>query len=334
MTDKIRTSSRRETPWTKAEIVSPLERFIDSVAGDDYNHRHPSFRDSGETKFLNSRKATHCRHCGSESFVRNGKTAYGLFRYRCRDCGRSFTLLTNTIFDSHKISISEWMGYLLDLFGFGSLTLTSKINRNSINTARYWKEKLFLLLDGIQDDVMLEGEVWLDETFLKVRAGDIRSTSTGKQPRGLSANQLCIGIACDNERSVFFFEGYGKTSGKKTLNAFEDHIVKGSTLIHDKEKAHNKLVEKLGLDDKPYDSKLLNGIADEDNPLCRVNDLCRLLKIFLRSHSGFIREDLQGYLDLFYVIVNPPGNKYEKVRKILELGLEKSVLLRYRDEKP
>jgi len=142
MTSKIKTKSRRVTPWTEVSEASPLENFIDAVTGDDYDHRHPTFTESGETEFLNFRPATCCRHCGSEQFVKNGKTAYGLFRYKCKVCGKSFTLLTNTIFDSHKISISEWMGYLLDLLGYGSFSLTSKVNRNSINTTRYWKEKV------------------------------------------------------------------------------------------------------------------------------------------------------------------------------------------------
>ena len=39
-------------------------------------------------------------------------------------------------------------------------------------------------------------------------------------------------------------------------------------------------------------------------------------------------------MNLFSVMVNPPWNKYEKVKKILELGLEKPVLVRFRDQKP
>ena len=45
-----------------------------------------------------------------------------------------------------------------------------------------------------------------------------------------------------------------------------------------------------------------------------------------------MREDLQDYLNLFSIMVNPPKNKYEKVKKILELGLEKPVLIRFREK--
>ena len=50
------------------------------------------------------------------------------------------------------------------------------------------------------------------------------------------------------------------------------------------------------------------------------------------SHSGFLREDLRDYLNLFSIMVKPPKNKYEKVKKILELGLEKPVLIRFREK--
>ena len=65
------------------------------------------------------------------------------------------------------------MCFLLDLFGYSSFNLTSKVNRNSINTTKYWVRKLFLIIDGVQDDIMLEGKVWIDETFIKVRSGDM-----------------------------------------------------------------------------------------------------------------------------------------------------------------
>ena len=47
--------------------------------------------------------------------------------------------------------------------------------------------------------------------------------------------------------------------------------------------------------------------------------------------DGFSETGIRRYLNLFSVMVNPPHNKYEKVKKILELGLENPVLVRFRD---
>jgi len=333
MPENITSKSRRRTPWTDAKEATPLQSFIDQCAERDYSHRHPILDDMGEADFLNSYEVTKCRYCGSDLIRKEGYSDSGIQRYRCKECGKRFNILTNTVFDSHKLSISEWMGFLLDLFGFGSFSLTSKVNINANNTTKYWISKTFLLLDGIQNGIVLEGDVWLDETFVKVRSNDIQVRNDGKEYRGLSRNQLCVGIACDATHSLFIYEGKGKTSGKRTIEAFAKHIKPGSMLIHDCEASHRKIVEMLGLESKAYNSKDIKVLPDSKNPLRQVNQLCRLLKLFLRSHSGFIREDIQGYLDIFFVMTNPPSDKYEKIEKLLELGFQKSVLLRYRDEK-
>ena len=67
-----------------------------------------------------------------------------------------------------------------------------------------------MLLDVIQDDVMLEGKVWLDETFIQPRNPDIRRKQDEIKYHGLLRNQVCIGIACDNNHVLLFQEGNGK----------------------------------------------------------------------------------------------------------------------------
>jgi hypothetical protein len=76
--------------------------------------------------------------------------------------------LTNTIFDSHKIPLSEWLDFLLSIFGYGSFSLVSKSNRNAYNTTRFWMDKVFLVLREYQDTLVLSGELQLDETYYKV----------------------------------------------------------------------------------------------------------------------------------------------------------------------
>ena len=68
-------------------------------------------------------------------------------RYFCKTCGRRFTPTTGTIFEDHKLSISEWIEFLLNLFGYSSLNLNSKVNKNANTTAKYWLKKIFLLLE-------------------------------------------------------------------------------------------------------------------------------------------------------------------------------------------
>ena len=102
-------------------------------------------------------------------------------------------------------------------------------------------------------------------------------------------------------------------------------------MIHDKEPAHRKLVKKLALNSVSYASKDLKGLLDKDNPLYPVNRAHAILKMFLNAHSGFIRDDLQGYLDLFSLVTNPPDEMLEKVEIVITLAFTNPKTLRYRD---
>ena len=62
-------------------------------------------------------------------------------RYECA-CGKTFLPTTGTIFDDHKISVSEWMEYCLNLFRHVSITADSWSNKNTFKTSRYWLQKL------------------------------------------------------------------------------------------------------------------------------------------------------------------------------------------------
>jgi len=179
--------------------------------------------------------------------------------------------------------------------------------------------------------VVLSSEVWLDETFYRVRSGDIVRKDNGDQLRGISQNQICIGVATDKKHTLFIVEGTGKPSQKKTADTFKKHIIPGSTLIHDKETAHKKLVSDLSLVSVAYASTDLKGLPDKDNPMNPVNQAHNILKKFLNSHSGFDRANLQGFLNLFAFVSNPPADLLEKVELVVEMGFQNPKLLRYRD---
>ena len=120
----------------------------------------------------------------------------------------------------------------------------------------------FLILRDYQNDIVLSGKVWLDETYYSVMMKDIVLNSNGKKPRGLSKNKICIGVATDKNYVVIVAEGFDKPSQKMSFDAFEKHIRPGSVLVHDKESTHKKLVSKLSLNSEEYASKDLKGLED------------------------------------------------------------------------
>ena len=326
-----RHKSRRRTPWDEQKVLTPTQEFLKMHYLSRYEDRHPTIAEADEAAMINSYTPQKCPFCGSESFVRIGCDENGIRRFKCV-CGRRFKPTTGTIFDSRKIPVSEWIEYCLNIFRYISLNADSWNNRNAISTSKYWLEKLFMTLDGYQNDIVLSNKVWLDETYYAVIMRDREHTEDGKLLPGLSRNQICVGVATDKIHTVCLVEGNGRPTQKSSYQAFKDHIAPGSTLIHDKEYSHKKLVEKLSLKSVVYASKDLKGLADSENPLNPVNRTHYLLKLFLNSHSGFNRDDLQGYLNLYTFAINPPSEPLEKVEKILNLVFENPKSLRYRDQ--
>ena len=78
------------------------------------------------------------------------------------ECGKTFTMLTGTLFENHKQPISEWIDTCLELFSEQSFEAISKANIKAYNTTRYWIDKIFMALKGTQDGIILSGKVYLD----------------------------------------------------------------------------------------------------------------------------------------------------------------------------
>ena len=323
--------SRRRTPWDGSDMT-PTQLFIHDQHHMHYEQRHPSLSESGESSLINSYTPSCCPFCKGEDISRFGFDSNGIQRYRCNLCNRCFKPTTGTIFDSRKIPISEWIDYCSNIFRYVSLNAGSWSNRNAFSTSKYWLEKLFLTLDDYQEPIVLSGTVWLDETYYSVLMRDRTRHEDGTLLKGLSRNQIFIGVATDKRYTICFIEGYGKPSQKRSYETFKDHIAPGSKLIHDKEGTHKKLVEKLSLVSEAYASKDLKGLDDSENPMEPVNRVHYYLKNFLNAHSGFNRDELQGYLNLYAFVVNPPSDYLEKVEKLIKMVFEKPKSLRYRDQ--
>ena len=322
--------SRRVTPWDDGNNLNPTQAFLKKNYDERYNNHHRKVEESDESDMVNSYVPVKCPFCDSEEFKKNGYTNSGVQRYKCT-CKKTFLPTTGTIFDDHKLSISEWMEYCLNLFRHVSILADSWSNKNTFKTSRYWLQKLFLTLERIQNNIVLSGDVWLDETFYSVISEDIMRNRDGNKLRGLSNNQICIGVATDKRHTIFLVEGTGKPSQKKTHDTFISHIEPKSKLIHDKESAHKKLVKALALESITYASKDLEGLLDKYNPLYPVNRAHAILKMFLNSHSGFNRENLQGYLNLFSIVTNPPDEMLAKVEFVINAAFENPKSLRYRE---
>lgn len=320
----------RNFSWQYAPTKSEEQVLIENTVKEWYSAKHPTASKS-EVDFINSIKITRCQNCGSTNIKSNGKTKIGIQRYYCYDCPGTFNPLTNTIFADRKIPISEWIEYLLHLFEFHSIQSSAFDNRNASSTGRYWLVKVFEVLKGIQDNVVLEGRIWIDETYLPVVTSKIE-TRDGKKLRGISKNK--IGVACavdENGHSILVATGTSKPSKKSTWNSYGSHIKPGSTIVHDGENSHAILIEKLNLISEEHPTSETEGLEDKDNPLFTINHFHYFVKRFFKAHGGYNRDNLQDWLNLLWYILNPPDDKYDKVLEFIRLAISSPKRVRYRD---
>ena len=331
--DEKRWLAPSATPWDEVDggSLGPAEALVMACHRDMYRYRHAGASLEGEAEFLNAYERTACPRCGSDDIRKWGHDSNGVRRWECKSCGRSFTPTTGTIFEAHKIPVADWTEFLIEVFAYESVNGMTRANRRSDTTLPYWLAKLFAVLAGVQDGVVLSGDVQIDEKFYPIARADQQLGRDGTRLRGLSRNQICIAVACAAGRSVFVEAGRGKPSKARAWGAYGPHIAEGSHLVHDQERSHAVLVERLGLRSTSYNSKEISKLPDKDNPLRDVNRLCFLLELFLNSHSSFGRDKLGGYLDLFHVMMNPPKDKMEKAALVLNRAMSIPKTLAFRE---
>ena len=321
------------TPWDDADEKSlgPAETLVMACHRDLHGYRHAGASLEGEADFLDAYVRDACPRRGSREAEGNGRDRNDIRRWRCRSRERSLRVTTGTIFESHRMPAADWTEFLLEMLSCESLKGIARSNRRSETTPPYWLAKLFAVLAGIQDCVVLSGNVWIDEKYYPLSGKDQRRKADGTKPRGLSRNQIRVANGRDGRgRSFFSRLGLGKPSESRT-RAYAGHIQRGSHLIHDMERSHKVLVRELELTEEAHDSKRIKTLPDKENPLHEVNELCYLLELFLNSHSGFDRARLEGYLDLFHVMMNPPDEKMEKAACVLDRAMRFPYTLRYRE---
>ena len=312
---------------------SPVEKLTRSTVAEwnEQKHRKPS---KEEVELIDSlfdgcpyaKEGDGIKH----ECIRYGVTKLGVQRYLCKGCGRQFTPITGTVFDSKKIPISEWVEFIINLASYESLSQASLTNMNAKSTGRYWISKTFEVLKGCQDGVVLRGNVWIDETYFKQTKSGLVMRD-GKKPSGLSKNLFCVATARDEAgRTVLIPCGKGKPSGKRILAALGPHVEPGSRIIHDGENAHSALISELRCSEKTHPTARTKGLSDERNPMDKINEVHRFLKKFMARHGGFDRDDLGDWLNLFWFVFTCFGKKDLAVNRFLEMAVKCKKIMRYR----
>jgi transposase-like protein len=111
---------------------------------------------------------TRCPHCQSEQVVKNGHDTHEVERqrYLCRECGRSFDDLTNTVFAGHHQPLKIWMlcSYFMGL-NLSNQQIAAELGLSKFQAHDMTKKLRQGVVDR-QEPVVLEGEVECDEVYV------------------------------------------------------------------------------------------------------------------------------------------------------------------------
>ena len=120
--------ARKISKKTITNAVMELNPTELSQIVNEYNKTHGSsvdtedtLKDEMERKLIAALSPVKCIYCNSD-VAKNGKhTESGLQRFKCKNCGRKFTLLSNTILDKSPIPWNVWVLVLQYMLGYQSI---------------------------------------------------------------------------------------------------------------------------------------------------------------------------------------------------------------------
>jgi len=262
------------------------------------------------------RPAPPCPSCNDATPFHDGQSDSGLCRFRCRLCGRRFNSLTATVLSCCKKDLPAWIDFI-NLMRFNvPLDAAAEICLITHGTAYEWRHRVFAAVDGYQDHIVLRDRIWIDETY--VCDTDLTHGFGEARKRGLSNQQICIVVAIDTHKNlVAVVCGHGKPSSKRITGGLESHILKGSIIVHDKERAHNSLIKLTGCASETHKANCADPVYLEC--MAMVNNLCSWLKRYLWRFTGMDPSNLQSYLNWYVYLfrVRQSREKWPETERVV-----------------
>lgn len=324
--------SASATPWDHIDDADlpPHEAIVRDAHRAAHEYRHRALSAIDEAALFDSYPRDRCPRRGCGRTKRDGTDAHGVRRWMCRGCGHTFTPMTGTVLDHHRLPVADWVELMAQALSFEGLEAMTGEDGRSGTTTPPWVAKPFLVLGGIRDGVVPSGDARIDERPRPLAARDRAGgrAGMGAYPR----DGICTAVGRDDSGGgIMVRAGLGKLGRGRCRDACGAHVAPGPGLARDMENPRSVLVERLGLVSEAYRPADLRGPDDERNPPSRVDHTRFLPKGFMHRHSGFDRDDIDDWPNLFSVIVNPPEDRLEKAAIVLDRATSIPISLRYRD---
>lgn len=256
-----------------------------------------------------------CPACGAPS-VRDGRTPAGHRRHRCAACGRRFSALSGTVFEGTKKDLATWVEFIRLMTWNVPVEAAAEACGITHKTAWEWRHRVLATVSGYQDRIVLRDRVWIDEIYLN--DAELSKGPGQARKRGLSKQKVCVCVAIDvHKNPVAKVCGHGKPSTRRVREALGGHLAAGSTVVHDRERAHEGLIADSGCASEPHKADCRDPEYLEAMEM--VNSLCSWLKRYLWRFTGMSMGNLQLYLDWYVYLfrVRRDEGKWPKLARVV-----------------
>lgn len=152
-----------------AKVTSALDRLSVDELSDVIEAAKTRLERRQSEAMLEARvgRDRHCPDCGSVSFLRWGRARTGTRRWRCRDCGRTFTSATGTLLERAR-KRDELLAVAKDMTSGRPSSCRAMADALGVHRMTVWRWRM-RLMDAIGDAGQrdLAGIVEADETFFR-----------------------------------------------------------------------------------------------------------------------------------------------------------------------
>lgn len=250
------------------------------------------------------KRKEHCEICGSMHIVENGKTPLKRQKYRCVDCGKSYSDTRDSITASSKKPYYAWEEFILCMMNGFSLRKTSALIDISTPTAFHWRHKVMEAMKKYAIQEPLKEEIQIDETYIILNMKGLKSLprkakkrKISSKKRGVNNEHVCVLTAIDsNDQLLLEVIDQGNPQTETIINALDGRIQMKQTIITDSKSAYIEVAKKF----KATLHQIPSGFHQHNHyHLGDINEVHSRLKIWLSQFKGVSSKHLNRYLAWF-----------------------------------
>ena len=241
--------------------------------------------------------------------------------HRCNNCGKSFNVKTNTIFERSKIPLRKWLfaSYLIVTArkGVSSMQISKELGITQ-KSAWFMCHRIRTAMSNGKYRYLLKGVVECDETYIGGKEKNKHNMDKLKHGRGVVGKIPVFGAM---ERGGKVVSVVVNDTSSETLQGLVGNIVEKNSMVNTDESRSY-----IGLSRRGYSHQKVNHSARVFvDKMAYTNGIESVWALIKRGYYGtfhkFSKKHLQKYVDEFDFRWNQANCKYPTMERIESLAV-------------